>query len=380
VQRNPKPSWHALAVVTLSAVLAACGGDKGEFPRDANPGLAAVLTVAPEDSGDGLAVSSPAAEDIDANALVATMEAIRDGRFRGVDSMLIARHGKLVAESYFNGYGRDTLHDLRSTGKSITSALAGIAIDQGAFGLDDPVAQLLPGFEDHKNMSDRKRAISVRHLLDMSSGLECNDWDPASPGQEEKMYDKRDWPGFILDLRMVRDPGALAEYCTGGVVVLGKIISTRSGMALDDFATAYLFGPLGIRQADWRRSPDGQATGGGGLRLRPRDAVKFGLLYAAGGSWNGARVLPATWVEQSRRRTYGLGTEGYGYGLLWWKRTFVRGNGTIESYFTSGNGGNFIFVIPALDVVAVFTGSNYNSDSMNRPFGLLGDRVLAAVR
>ena len=378
---SSNPALRVGAMMALSAWLAACGGDDAsEFPRDQNPGLAAVISVAPENTGDGLPVSTPAAEDIDANALTATMEVIRDGRFPGVDSMLVARHGKLVAESYFNGFGRDSLHDLRSSGKSVTSALAGIAISQGAFGIDDPVSQLLPGFEDHKNMSDRKRAITVRHLLNMSSGLECNDWYPASPGQEEKMYDTRDWVGFILDLPMARDPGFAAEYCTGGVVVLGKIISTRSGMALDAFADAYLFGPLGIRQSDWRRSPDGQATGGGGLRLRPRDAARFGVLYAAGGTWNGTRVLPADWVDLSSQRKYGLGNEGYGYGLLWWKRTFARGSGTVDSYFTSGNGGNFVFVIPALDVVAVFTGSNYNNDNMNQPFWILGDRVLPAVR
>jgi CubicO group peptidase (beta-lactamase class C family) len=151
-------------------------------------------------------------------------------------------------------------------------------------------------------------------------------------------------------------------------------------MALDDFAAAYLFSPLGIHQSDWRRSPDGQATGGGGLRLRPRDAAKFGATYAANGTWSGARIVPADWVEQSRRRNYGLGNEGFGYGLLWWKRTFVRASGTLDSYFTSGNGGNFIFVIPALDVVAVFTGSNYNNDNANQPFWILGDRVLPAVR
>ncbi|MEO8064188.1 MAG: serine hydrolase [Pseudomonadota bacterium] len=374
-----KPALLTGAVLALTALLAACGGDKGGFPHDKNPKLPATISVAPDNIGDGWPVSSPAAEDIDANTLLAAMEAIRDGRFPGVDSMLVTRHGKLVAESYFNGYGRDTLHDLRSSGKSVTSALAGIAIEQGAFGIDDPVSQLLPGFESHKNMSDRKRAITARHLLNMSAGFECNDWDPSSPGQEEKMYDTRDWVGFILDLPMVRDPGASAEYCTGGVVVLGKIITNRTGMALDDFAAAYLFGPLGIQQSDWRRSPDGQATGGGGLRLRPRDAAKIGVMYSAGGTWNGVRVLPASWVDLSRQRTYGIGNEGYGYGLLWWKRTFARGSGTIDSYFTSGNGGNFVFVIPALDVVAVFTGSNYNNDNMNQPFWILGDRVLPAV-
>ena len=260
---------------------------------------------------------------MDSAAVLSTLESIRDGRFAGVDSLVIVRHGRLAAEGYFNGYGPETLHDLRSTGKSFTSALAGIAIGQGLFTLDDPVSLLIPQFESHANMDARKRAITIRHLLDMRSGLECNDWNSASRGNEERMYDTRDWVGFILDLPMANDPGAVASYCTGGVIVLGQVISWRSGMALDAYAAAYLFAPLGIQQSSWRRSPDGNATGGGGLKLRPRDAAKFGLLYLNGGVWNGARVVPADWVTKSRERVTTLGNDGY--GSLWWKRSFAHG-------------------------------------------------------
>jgi CubicO group peptidase (beta-lactamase class C family) len=161
-------------------------------------------------------------------------------------------------------------------------------------------------------------------------------------------------------------------------VVLGKVIATRSGMALDAFAEAYLLGPLGIRQSDWRRSPDGQATGGGGLRLRPRDAAKFGALYAAGGTWNGTRVLAADWVAQSRQLNYEL--DSFGYGLLWWKREFPRNTGPVDSFYTSGNGGNFIFVVPELDLVVVFTGSNYNDHKSDLPLEILRSGVLPFVR
>jgi CubicO group peptidase (beta-lactamase class C family) len=358
-------------------LLAACGDDTGRVKPDQNPGLAASLSVAPEDTGDGWPVSTPAVAGIDPDRVLAAMQFIRDGGAKGVDSMLVARHGQLVGESYFNGYGRDTLHDLRSSGKSFTSALAGIAIDRGLFAIDDPVSQILPGFENHANMDDRKRSIAVRDLLNMSSGLQCNDWDAGSAGNERKMYDTRDWVGFILDLPMLYDPGVIAKYCTGGVVVLGSVIARRSGMTLDAYAQAYLFDPLAIRQSDWFRSPDGQATGGGGLKLRPRDAAKFGQLYLDGGMWKGVRVVPADWVDQSRQRNFTLGNDGY--GLLWWKRALRRGGGTVECFFTSGNGGNFIFVLPALDLVAVFTGSNYDLP-MDAPFGIMEDRLLPAVQ
>src|SRR5690349_4292055 len=321
-----------LIMVTAAAVLAACGGgDGGNNGRtpDVNPGLPATISVAPENTGDGWTPSTPASEGMSAAELQGTLELIRDKTFTKVDSMVVARHGKLVAEGYFNGYGRDSLHDLRSTGKSFTSALAGIAIDQGLFAVDDPIAAHIPQFDRHDNMSERKRSIQIYHLLNMNSGLECNDWIPSSAGNEERMYDHRDWVGFILDLPMAFDPGQATQYCTGGVVVLGYIISRESGMALDAYANSYLFGPLGIREADWRRSPDGAATGGGGLKLRPRDAAKLGQLYLDGGTWNGTRIVPAGWVTLSQQRLYSLGGDRYGY--LWWKRSFSHASGNVDS-------------------------------------------------
>jgi CubicO group peptidase (beta-lactamase class C family) len=367
--------------MVVAWMVAACGGGDGGGsngrPADVNPGLPASISIAPENTGDGWSPSTPASEGMSAAELQATMELIRDKTFTKVDSMVIARHGRLVAEGYFNGFGRDSRHDLRSTGKSFTSALAGIAIDQGLFGVDDPLSQHIPQFDRHANMSARKQSIQIYHLLNMNSGLECNDWDPSSPGNEERMYDKRDWVGFILDLPMAYDPGQANQYCTGGVVVLGYIISQKSGMALDAYADAYLFGPLAIRDSGWRRSPDGAATGGGGLWLRPRDAAKLGQLYLDGGTWNGTRVVPAGWVDSSRQRLYTLGGDRYGY--LWWKRSFSQPSGNVDSFFTSGNGGNYIFVMPALDLVVVFTGSNYNSSAGDQPFSILANRILPAV-
>ena len=370
-------------LLAMGCLLASCGGGgegdsrPGRPTPDANPGLPAVVSLEPVNTGDGWAVSTPTAEGLNSALLRDFFESVRVGRSPVVDSVILVRHGRLVAEGYFNGYGPETLHDLRSTGKSFTSALAGIAIEQQLFQLDDPIASLVPQFESHENMDSRKRAISIRNLLDMRSGLECNDWNESSRGNEERMYQTRDWVGFILDLPMASDPGTVASYCTGGVVVLGQIIAWRSGMALDAYASAYLFGPLGIQQSFWRRSPDGSATGGGGLKLRPRDVAKLGALYLNGGVWNGTRVISADWVARSRENVTRLGNDGY--GLLWWKRSFSRGSTTVDSYFTSGNGGNFIFVFPALELVAVFTGSNYNSPLGDQPFQIVASYILPAL-
>jgi CubicO group peptidase (beta-lactamase class C family) len=382
MRKRSAPKAHPGVTFCACMMLASCGGggdgDNNGPEPDVNPGLPEVVTITPENIGDGWRISSPEAEGMDGNMLLSGLQAIRDGAYPGVDSVVIVKNNALIAEGYFNGFARESLHDVRSASKSITSALAGIAIAQVLFGIDDPIAQHIPQFESHANMDDRKRAITIRHLLHMNSGLDCNDWIATSPGNEERMYDSPDWVRFILNLPMVRGPGQGPAYCTGGVVVLGHAISTASGMTLDNFANTYLFGPLGVQNTGWRRSPDGRATGGGGMRLRPRDAAKFGSLYLNAGQWNGVPVLPEAWVEQSKDEVHRLGRDGY--GLLWWKRQMLVPGPDRSGFFASGNGGNFIFVIPAHHLLVVFTGSNYNSELMNRPFDILDRSVLPAIR
>ena len=377
----PRPRYFTLVVAIL---LASCGGGGGQEPillgstnPDDNPGLPAASTLAPEDTGDGWHPSTPVAQAIDGMPLSGIFDSLHSGQYPKVDSMVVVRNGTLVAEGYFNGYGQESLHDLRSTGKSFTSALTGIAVEQGLMTVNDPISQHIPDFDRHDHMDARKRAITVKNLLDMASGLDCDDWNQASPGNEEKMYLKHDWEKFILDLPMAYDPGARSSYCTGGVIVLGSMVSYRSGMGLDDYAAQWLFAPLDIRQSVWRRSPDGKATGGGGLKLRPRDLAKLGQLYLDGGVWNGRRVVSAAWVAESRRATTTIGTDGYGY--LWWKRSFTHDGATLECFFTAGNDGHFVFVFPALQLVVAFTGSNYDSGAMDQPLDILSTRLLAAV-
>ena len=364
----------------MCALFSACGGDRRDtgLEPQANPGLPEVVTITPDDTGDGWRVSTPEAEGMDGNMLLAGLQSIRNGDYPKVDSVVIVKNNAVIAEGYFNGFSRDSLHDLRSASKSVTSALAGIAISQGLFAIDDTIAQLLPNFDSYANMDGRKRAITIRHLLHMNSGLDCDDWNSASPGNEERMYDSPDWVRFILDLPMAHGPGEGPAYCTGGVVVLGHTLSSKSGMTLDGFAMTYLFGPLGVSETAWRRSPDGRATGGGGMQLRPRDAAKFGSLYLNGGRWNGVPVVPDQWVEQSKVEVERLGANGY--GLLWWKRQMLVPGTDQSGFFAWGNGGNFIFVIPAHRLLVVFTGSNYNSDRGDKPFEILDRSILAAIR
>jgi CubicO group peptidase (beta-lactamase class C family) len=368
----------ALALLA-AAVLFACGEDDFEPeppPPDLNPGLPPVVTIAPEEVGDGWAASTPAAEGMDGERLSRFLQSIIDSGNRTLDGVVVARNGRLVAEGYFNGFDRETRHDLRSASKSFTSALAGIAADQGHLAVDDLISEYIPNFESYARMDERKRAIRVRDLLDMRSGLPCDDWDPVSPGNEERMYTKRDWTKFLLDLPMMQAPGEAAHYCTAGVVLLGNIVASASGRPLDDFAAAVLFEPLGITDVQWRRSPDGRAAGGGGMRLRPRDSAKVGELFLDRGLWNGVRLVSEAWVQESERIVTQLGEDGY--GALWWKGSLLVRGSMQDCFFALGNGGNTLLVVPAERLVVMVSSSNYNGPT-KQPLSLVASNVLPAL-
>lgn len=362
------------------ALLAGCGKDYGSTlaKADPNPGLPASLSVAPEATSDGWRTSTPGAEGMDETMLLEVMQHIRDGAFDDVDSMVVVKNNAIIAEGYFHGFGRESLHDMRSASKSITSALTGIAVSQGLIEVNAPISQYIPNFDSYANQDARKSAIQVFNLLNMNSGLQCDDWDDSSPGQEDKMYNAKDWPRFILDLPMAYAPGEATHYCTGGVIVLGSIVSTRAGVPLDNYAATWLFNPLGITNVNWRRQPDGTATGGGGMGLRPRDMAKFGNLFVNGGKWNGVPVLPPQWIEQSQRQVTTLLDKGYGFN--WWKRSYQVKGQTEVSTFAWGNGGNLIFLFPLHQLVVVFTGSNYNTSREDSGFFILSSKVLPAIQ
>jgi CubicO group peptidase (beta-lactamase class C family) len=312
---------------------------------------------------DGLPVGVAAAP-LDPLRLREMGEAIVAGRYPNVHSVLIAHRGRLLFEEHFYEYDEKTPHALRSATKSVVSALVGIAITKGH--LKDVRQPVLPFFADEypqiANNSDEKRRMTVEDLLTMRSGLDCDDWNQASPGNESKMARSVDWVKFTLDLPVRSLPGTSSSYCSGGVIVLGRLVEKVSGKALEAFAREHLFEPLGIRTFEWRFDPDRSSINTFcQLSLTPRDMVKFGLLYLNGGMWNGRQVLPADWVKASTARHTSLDDMEYGY--LWWRPYLEVPGGRHHGIMATGNGGQKIFLWPALDMVVVMTGGNYNASS-----------------
>lgn len=329
---------------------------------------------------------------IAAEKLQSMEAAIRAGEFKKIGSVLIARHGKLVYEGYFDG-DASTLRDTRSATKSITDVLAGIAIGEKKLrGVDAQVFDLLPDrAKKVQNPDSRKEKMTVEDLLTMSSPLECDDWNDASRGNEERMYVIEDWAQFILDLPVrghmhvgeKEEPpkyGRYFSYCTGGVFVLSEVLQKATGMRTDHYAQEKLFGPLGIMDAEWVYSPLNIPQTGGGLRLTSRDLLKIAQLYLDGGRWQGRRIVDEAWVRASITPHAQIDDQTE-YGYLWWLKVFKSGGNGYPAFFMSGNGGNKVCAFPGLDLAVVITSTNYNTRGMHEQTEkLLTDYILAAIQ
>jgi CubicO group peptidase (beta-lactamase class C family) len=336
-------------------------------------------------------VQSPASVGMSAAPLAQMEKAIRAGDFKKIGSVLVARHGKLVYEAYFEG-DPNTLRDTRSAAKSITDVLVGIAIDEKKLsGVDARVLALLPErARKVRNPDPRKEKITVEDFLTMSSPLECDDWNDASRGNEERMYLVEDWAQFILDLpirgrmhvgEQVEAPpyGRYFSYCTGGVFTLSEVLGKATGVRTDQYAQQKLFGPLGITAAEWVYSPMNIPQTGGGLRLSSRDLLKIAALYQQGGLWQEKRIVSEGWVHTSTQPHARIDDQTE-YGYLWWLKSFKAGEKSYPAFYMSGNGGNKVAVFPSLDLAVVLTSTNYSTKGMHEQTDrLLTEYILRSV-
>jgi len=307
--------------------------------------------------------------------LFKVMEQLAKGESR-LHSILLLKNNQLLLEEYYQEYDLNKVHDLRSSSKSIRSLLMGIAVDQGLVtSIDDPIYKYLPDLRPQKNQDERKGAITIRHLLTMSTGLECNDLDPKSKGQEDRVYKKKDWLQYTIDLPIANDPGEVSAYCSMGAILVAEIISVTSGMSIQEFAQKNLFSPLGIRQVQWGHTNQKEVIDSGKrLYMRPRDMAKLGQLVLQQGQWKGKQIVSKAWIEEAT--TPKTKITGIDYGYLWWNLPFQYQGKAIQCKLATGNGGQYIMVFPELELVAVFTGGAYNSQDDKLPFALMNRVIL----
>ena len=288
----------------------------------------------------------------------------------GATSVLLQRHGRVVVALYTRGADEGTLHDTRSAGKSVTGLLVAAAVQDGLLRRDTPVFDALQDVQPFANDGPAKRGIVVEDLLTMSSALDCDDNQDGSPGNEEGMYPQPRWLRWAADLptrAVTRDGQGLGPfaYCTAGVVLLGQLLERCVPGGLEAYARRRLFAPLRITQWQWPHSPQGETMTGGGLRLKTRDwaALAQMLLRQGAGPDGGALLAPeqvAALLSVRRPTPFGMD-----YGELFWRRDYPLRCGLTSAWMMSGNGGNHVLILPALDAVAVLTRQAYNQRGMH---------------
>lgn len=288
---------------------------------------------------------------------------IAQNYFKNITSITVIKQGELLIEEYFNDANRNSLHDMRSVGKTMASSIMGIAINDGHI-KDDK--QTLKDFYDltaYQNHSKSKELVTLSSLLTMSSGFDGTDMNQDSAGNEENMYPTSDWVKFALDLPMDNNKtlGKNWDYFTAGAVVLGDILNKSVPDGLEKYADEKLFKPLGIGEYKWQFTPTNVPNTAGGFQMSALDNARWGQLYLDNGRFNKQQIIPESWVQSSLTKYLAVpNKDNEYYGYLFWNKSYNINGQIVESYYASGNGGNKIMVFKDIGVVIVITATAYN--------------------
>jgi len=320
--------------------------------------------------------STPEMQGMNPAKLMIADEFIQN-RLQDAFSLLVVRNGYLVFEKYYSWGSPYKYAVVHSVTKSVTSALIGIALDKGYLqSLDQKLIEFFPEYVT-VDLNQRKKEISLKHLLTMSAGFK---WDDRGPSMR-KWYSSSDWFKSAIDLPQENDPGEVFNYNSATSHLLSGILSRSTKTSTLDFAKRNLFEPLGIRSAYWHQDPQGNYIGGFGLGLSARDLAKIGFLYLNHGYWNGQSIVPEHWVKESTAQQiqafshpmYGT----FGYGYQWW----VKQIDGCSSYRAWGRRGQFIVVVPDLDlVIAVSSNPDQPHPPTSIHYSPLFDLVAASVQ
>lgn len=306
--------------------------------------LVVLLTFCPLLRGQettSLPRSKPEAQGISSDALGLFIEAL-DSKIDGMHSIMVVRHGHVVAEGWWAPYAAENNHVLYSLSKSFTSTAVGLAVSEGKFSIDHQVGEFFPDAMP-ENPSNNLRSMRVRDLLTMSTGHK--DEPSASPDVVS--------PESFLAQEVPHQPGTHFKYNTAATFMQSAIVQKVTGQTVLDYLKPRLFEPLGITQPVWDTNSQGISLGGYGLRVRTEDIAKFGQLYLQKGHWNGQQLIPSIWVEQATSKQVSNGSNpvsdwNQGYGFQFWRCRH-------DAYRGDGAFGQYCIVMPKLDAVIAIT-------------------------
>lgn len=388
---------HRLLLGVIGFILlSSCAGDPPAPPPPDHEGAA---TAVVESLGDGWTSITPREAGLDPDRLDALTAMLRRYHEWNVHAILVEHDGRLAYEEYFTGmdeiwgdrrewraFDRDALHDVRSISKSVVSALIGTAIASEAIrSVDDPMVDYLPGLRDLA--LPEKRAITLRHALTMTAGLQWNEDIPFTDPRNDELGMTRssDPLRYIFSKPVMHPPGRAWVYNGGLVQALGGVLEHASGTPFEEYAREVFFEPLGITHWEWRGDLGGMPAVASGLRLRARDVAKIGSVYLHGGRWRGRQVVPEEWVRESSRSTFLLpgATTAWGvhrYGYLWWHTCYQTPYGTLDALTAIGNGQQRIFVLPQYRMsVTILAGRYYDPSASRLAERILLENILPAI-
>ncbi len=351
-------------------------------------------------------ISDPESEGIDPQALDSIHQDIVGGRYGLIDHFLVIRNSKIVFDHHYmqdyetiskkydttnHQYNYDhpswhpyyhgsDLHSLQSVTKSVTSILLGIAKDEGlAVHLDSAVLTLFKDYE--LDLTDKmKRAITLKDLLTMQSGIQ---WDESSSYADDQsnnctiMERSDDWIQYVLNQPMDTVPGTKFVYNSGVSVLIGKIVGILTGKRIDKWAEEKLFEPLGITNYYWKETPQGEIDSEGGLYLSSYDLAKIGYMMLNNGVWEGKQIVSKSWVEESIQPIVKL-NERVGYGYQWWVPSHEGDQP--EIFAGNGYGGQFVMMAPKYNMLVVFNGWNIHGPAEKSSWNAFQQRIIPYTR
>jgi CubicO group peptidase (beta-lactamase class C family) len=328
---------------TLVAICICCAAIAGCAPPPAPP-APPPIEIWPT---KGWTFSTPESQGIDSNALAQTLEWIRAKQIP-VHSLLVERNGHAVLDAYFFPFEGNEMHDLASITKSVTSSVVGVAGSEGS--LDDlnaPLSVLLP--DETRALDDpRKGGISLRNLLDMTSGIDCN----AAPGENLLLEMERtpDWVSFMLNRPLASAPGSRFQYCGAAFHIVSAVLSRATGLSAYDLARQKIFPFLGITNIVWPADPQANSHGFADLELGPRDAAKLGYLWLHHGRWEDRQLIPAHYLDEALS-LHAEVQPGIAYGYGFW----LYPSHQPYDFEANGRGGQRITIVPDENLVTVIT-------------------------
>jgi CubicO group peptidase (beta-lactamase class C family) len=290
--------------------------------------------------------------------------------FKNVESLIVYSNGGVRFEKYYNGYKKDSLHQIQSQTKSIVALLMGIAVDKGYVSSEnEPVSKYYPEYFNNSDLL--KSTVTIRDLLTMSAGFRWEEMiamnDPANDNMN--MFRSGNWLNYALTRPMAIKPFTGFEYNSGCPMIAAGIIEKATKMKLEEFAKKYLFEPLQIKEFSWLKDSKGFCHAGGGLYLNPMDMMKIGILVMKNGKWEKQQIVSENWIRKATSSYLPTSFDISTYGYFWWIREMkTGGDKTTRVISAEGAGGQKLYILPEYQLIIAFTERNFTTPQVGPVF------------